>query len=337
MNHRFEEMRTERNGMSTHATVRSVVTNDVHEQASGLTEWGQHYEQLSAGKFDGAVTEIRFLDTQIYGERSNQSVRMTGDGIPGTRNFTIPYDMSGSGSFHGHPLADDSLLMFAYGDSLDCRTPQELHLAGVSFDTGVLAEHLESTSRVDVVHRLAGKHVVPADRSAIGRMRLLILSMLATLVGDPVLLEDESIQRNLQNSLLDSVSTLLSTSEELLPVPTSYSARRAIVERTKDYVMANIGEPLTIADLCRAAAVSRRNLEYCFNEVLAQSPAQYLRTVRLNCVRRELRKEEATNVQDVAARWGFWHMSRFAQSYHAMFGELPSETLREKRTVRVAA
>ena len=74
-----------------------------------------------------------------------------------------------------------------------------------------------------------------------------------------------------------------------------------------------------------------------FNEVLAQSPAQYLRTVRLNRVRRELRTEEATNVQDVAARWGFWHMSRFAQSYHAMFGELPSETLREKRTVRVAA
>ena len=323
--------------MSPSATVRSVTTNDVHEQASGLAEWGQHYEQLSAGKFDGAVTEIRFLDTQIYGERSNQSVHMTGEGIPGTRNFTIPYDMSGSGSFHGHPLTDDSLLMFAYGDSLDCRTPRELSLAGVSFDTGVLAEHLESTSRVDVVHRLTGKHAVPADRGAIGRMRLLIVSMLATLAGDPVLLEDEAIQRNLQNSLLDNVSTLLATSEELPPVPASYSARRAIVERTKNYVMANIGEPLTIADLCRAAAVSRRNLEYCFNEVLAQSPAQYLRTVRLNGVRRELRQEEAVNVQTVAARWGFWHMSRFAQSYHAMFGELPSETLREKRTVRVAA
>ncbi|WER48398.1 helix-turn-helix domain-containing protein [Cupriavidus sp. WKF15] len=337
MNHRFEEIRAERNGMSTHATIRSVVTNDVHEQASGLAEWGQHYEQLSAGRFDGAVTEIRFLDTQIYGERSNQSVHMTGDGIPGTRNFTIPYDMSGSGSFHGHPLTDDSLLMFAYGDSLDCRTPRELRLAGVSFDTGVLAEHLESTSRDDVVHRLTGKHMVPAERGAIGRMRLLIVSMLATLAGDPVLLEDEAIQRNLQSSLLDNVSMLLATSEELPPVPASYSARRAIVERTKNYVMANIGESLTIADLCRAAAVSRRNLEYCFNEVLAQSPAQYLRTVRLNGVRRELRKEEASNVQSVAARWGFWHMSRFAQSYHAMFGELPSETLREKRTVRVSA
>jgi AraC family ethanolamine operon transcriptional activator len=322
--------------MSSRASIRRVATNDVHEQASGLAEWGQHYEQLSAGRFSGTVTEIRFLDTQIYGERSNQSVRVTGEGIPGSRNFTIPFGMSGSGSFHGHPLVDDSLLTFAYGDSLDCRTPRELQLAGVSFDTGVLAEHLDSTSRIDVAHRLTAKHVVPADRSAIGRMRLLILSMLATLAGDAVLLEDEAIQRNLQNSLLDSVSTLLTTTEELLPVPASYSARRAIVERVKDYVTANVGEPLTIADLCGAAAVSRRNLEYCFNEVLAQSPAQYLRTVRLNGARREFRQEAATNVQDVAARWGFWHMSRFAQAYHTMFGELPSETLREKRTVRAA-
>ena len=26
--------------------------------------------------------------------------------------------------------------------------------------------------------------------------------------------------------------------------------------------------------------------------------------------------------------WGFWHLSRFAQEYRHMFGEMPSETLR---------
>jgi len=33
-------------------------------------------------------------------------------------------------------------------------------------------------------------------------------------------------------------------------------------------------------------------------------------------------------VQDIAARWGFWHLSHFANDYRRMFGELPSETLR---------
>jgi len=31
-------------------------------------------------------------------------------------------------------------------------------------------------------------------------------------------------------------------------------------------------------------------------------------------------------VGDVAARWGFWHLSRFAADYSRLFGELPSAT-----------
>ena len=34
----------------------------------------------------------------------------------------------------------------------------------------------------------------------------------------------------------------------------------------------------------------------------------------------------------ISARWGFWHMSRFARDYRLLFGELPSETLRGART-----
>lgn len=33
-------------------------------------------------------------------------------------------------------------------------------------------------------------------------------------------------------------------------------------------------------------------------------------------------------VQEVAARWGFWHLSRFASDYRTLFGESPSQTLR---------
>ena len=49
--------------------------------------------------------------------------------------------------------------------------------------------------------------------------------------------------------------------------------------------------------------------------------------MRLNGVRRELRQGRAA-VQDVAARWGFWHMGQFSRDYKQQFGELPSVTLR---------
>lgn len=58
------------------------------------------------------------------------------------------------------------------------------------------------------------------------------------------------------------------------------------------------------------------------------SPVTYLRALRLNQVRTELRRECTATVGEIAARWGFWHPSRFAADYRAMFGELPSATRR---------
>jgi AraC family transcriptional regulator, ethanolamine operon transcriptional activator len=52
-------------------------------------------------------------------------------------------------------------------------------------------------------------------------------------------------------------------------------------------------------------------------------------------VRRGLREAEAgATVQDVAARWGFWHLGQFSLDYKKHFFELPSETLSRARKGR---
>ncbi len=82
-------------------------------------------------------------------------------------------------------------------------------------------------------------------------------------------------------------------------------------------------------ELCEQLHVSRRTLQYCFQDVLGMAPATYLRALRLNGVRRDLRGRAAASVQDAAAAWGFWHLSQFATDYRRMFGARPSETLRD--------
>jgi transcriptional regulator GlxA family with amidase domain len=92
-------------------------------------------------------------------------------------------------------------------------------------------------------------------------------------------------------------------------------------------------EPLTPQELARVGCLSVRTLHATFQQELGESPMSYLRRLRLDHVRAELMRAHPADVQvtEVALRWGFLHQSRFAQQYRERFGELPRDTLRERR------
>ncbi|KAF1031474.1 MAG: HTH-type transcriptional activator RhaS [Burkholderia lata] len=105
--------------------------------------------------------------------------------------------------------------------------------------------------------------------------------------------------------------------------------RRRIVALARDYVLAHRSRSIGVPELCEQLHVSRRTLQNCFQDVLGMAPATYLRALRLNGARRDLCDRAAGSVQDVAAAWGFWHLSQFATDYRRMFGMRPSEALRD--------
>lgn len=94
-------------------------------------------------------------------------------------------------------------------------------------------------------------------------------------------------------------------------------------------MMRNTAGPLTVIELCRALGLSRSTLQRCFLQVFGIPPLVYLRTQRLNEVRRALQasNDEDVSVTSAAMRWGFFHLARFAHDYYKLFGELPSKTL----------
>jgi AraC family transcriptional regulator, ethanolamine operon transcriptional activator len=75
--------------------------------------------------------------------------------------------------------------------------------------------------------------------------------------------------------------------------------------------------------------------------VTETNPVSYIRSVRLNGVRRELMSTtpQQLSIGDAAAKWGFFHLSHFAAEYQELFMELPSQTRRavSAPSVRVAA
>ncbi|MNE03968.1 Regulatory protein PchR [compost metagenome] len=91
---------------------------------------------------------------------------------------------------------------------------------------------------------------------------------------------------------------------------------------------AHVHEPLTIEQLAEYAGVSVRTLFAGFRDFCDTSPMAYLRNLRLEQVHQELIGQPQVSVTDIAFRWGFAHLGRFAQEYKRRYGCLPSETAR---------
>jgi AraC-like DNA-binding protein len=104
------------------------------------------------------------------------------------------------------------------------------------------------------------------------------------------------------------------------------------VKRAIDFIEAHLDSAISLADIVAASGVPGRTLFKHFKDYRCVSPMGYLCTARFLKVRDELRRlEPEASVADVAMRWGFEHMGRFAVEYRKRFGESPSTTLGKRR------
>ncbi len=90
----------------------------------------------------------------------------------------------------------------------------------------------------------------------------------------------------------------------------------------------HLDEPISLRDVADHAGISVRTLNQVFRDFRRTSPIAELRDLGMDRVRAQLSAAQpGTRVADVARKWGFRHLGRFAAAYRARFGESPSETL----------
>ncbi|YCK79640.1 AraC family transcriptional regulator (plasmid) [Arthrobacter sp. D3-18] len=150
------------------------------------------------------------------------------------------------------------------------------------------------------------------------------LSPLGTLTTNPLL----------SGALQDSVvSGLL-----LLTGGAGLEGAAGAVERRQDnlvqlavaYLDRFADQPITMSSLAAHVGVSVRSLQAAFRADLDTTPHEYLRSVRLERARQELilATAQEASVAQIARRWGFGNLGRFAAYYSHVFGESPKATLR---------
>jgi AraC family transcriptional regulator, ethanolamine operon transcriptional activator len=314
-----------------------VTSTDIEEQATNLDGWNQVYEQMTPGPFIGNLHELHFAGVQLFRETSNQAVHESGTPWTGSRAIGVPVNMEGAGLFRGHAVDAESVVTLGPDEELDFYAPRGLDILGLAIDADVLQAHAVQVEHRDIAPVFGSASVFKPGMVRLGEFRRALLSVLNALDANPAALQFRQAQRVLERYMLAAVVAVINEDSARTDLP--HPRRRHIVDSAKEFMVARISETVTVADLCIALGVSRRTLQYSFQEVLGINPVRFLRAMRLNGVRRSLKSagDRAAAVQDVAANWGFWHLGHFVTEYKQMFGELPSETLRRARRLSTGA
>jgi len=113
----------------------------------------------------------------------------------------------------------------------------------------------------------------------------------------------------------------------------SAASHQRAVRRAVEVLEARADEPVYLAELCEAAAVSERTLRSAFQRLYGVSPIRYLHLHRMKQARLALLSAdpERDKVSEVAGRFGFANLGRFAVEFRELFGQSPSQVLRSPR------
>src|SRR5205807_7038116 len=140
-------------------------------------------------------------------------------------------------------------------------------------------------------------------------------------------LTDAEAAHGMEQQLIDALIRCLTAG----PAEQEASAagrHRCILARFEDLLRADAS--LGMTEICAELGISDRLLRACCKEHLGMGPNRYVRLHRMQQVYRALQSGniDTASVSEIAERHGFRDPGRFATNYRAVYGELPSATLR---------
>ncbi|MFD5703257.1 AraC family transcriptional regulator [Streptomyces lasiicapitis] len=314
----------------------SFRTNDVDEarQALGDAYYSNFLDVLAGSPPFRAEFDIGRLGALTVGELGCGADIRARVGELGAYHVNIP--LSGHLDWHQGcgprtlTTPQSAAVYQPIGDTTIDRWPGDCRILAVKLERAALEESLE---------RLIGRPArgpVPLEpgfdisRGPGRGWTRLVRAVAEDLLDESAMLSGSLVAAPLQEALLNGL--LLSAGHryrDQLAGPVR-QLRPAPVKRAMDAVQQRPEHPFTTAVLAAEARVGVRWLQEAFRRYVGMSPMAYVRDVRLQRVRDELRAADPCGacVSEVAHRWGFAHLGRFAEQYRARFGELPSQTLR---------
>lgn len=319
---------------STETVVNFQSTQDFEEQAVLLEGWNQGYAQLSSGGFEGYVSEMRFDNMHLFMEYSSQRLFQNGQLPEDVIAVGVPLQFTSNGLFCGSACNHQSMHIFSGRNGFEFFSPTQLLMAGISVKRDALLNTLSAEDAEIALNHISQANLLHIDYTKTSAVRDFMTGAFAMINQNPQLLNSKKNRTSLSQSVIALLTECLvdaPDSRDKTPQHAAMTNAKCwnIIAETRELVKKNVDEPISVAEVCSQLGISRRALQYCFQNLLNTTPMAFLRAERLNGVRAMLRTEKS--VTEAAAHWGFWHFGHFAQEYKKMFGELPSATFKRRQ------
>ena len=312
------------------ASVVEHHSQDVDDQAKSLTGWQQVYEQLSCGRFQGSAWQLVMADGVLLRETTNRGLREQIVPPPGHVVIAVPLAVEPGSMFAGRALERESLMVLSSQDEYEVVSAGELDLIGLSVHRDVLEATL-APAKVDWLKRAERERNLELLPDVASAIRQMLLAVCADAERQIDALGETVDEAALLSATLTQAVVLAMAGdggEHTASIPRRAETRLRVVKRAVDFMRANLHNDIGIPEICAAAFSSRRSLQYCFEEFMHTTPQAYLRALRLNEARRQLKHRVDQPITALATAMGFSSASHFTRHYKLMFDELPSQTLR---------
>jgi len=312
--------------------VTVVDINDPADASAGIELMDLDVVQLQSEPFRARRVVVRAGATTVVFHSSNVRLRSRTSVAAGQVAYVV-FGPQSTGSVNGIALRPG--LMLAAGAAAEGRFVVDAGWESITLLLPVeeIGAHLAARQRVNKPPQPQEIVMFEVDPAAAGLLFDWCKQLAEMAAAQPALFNERQDELPaLQVDLLENLLATIGRASVFEPGGSDRKRQRhsLVVKVAEDYALAQNGARLYVSDLCRAAGVSERSLEYAFKEIMGLTPVAFLSRLRLHRVRQALlvATQGSTTVAAEALRWGFWHLGEFAHAYHDCFGELPSDTLR---------
>lgn len=144
-----------------------------------------------------------------------------------------------------------------------------------------------------------------------------------------------NIAKMLSDNLMNAYVKAICAPQNIIEDAKSSSLSRfhgQLVMGSEPLALMNMEQLVKLTELADSTGYSLRAMELIFKKTVGMTPTHWFINIRLNGALRDLiQGSKSSSVSDIASRWGFQHLARFAEQYRKAFGELPSKTLARAR------